>query len=287
MGRYLVQSLASLFAQDYPNIQVLVRDGGSRDETIRLLEKYGTLLQWVSQPDGGPSHALRAGFAEARGSILAWLNADDLLEPRAVRRAVEIFESQPGLVAVYGEGVWIDEAGVVLGRYPTQDYTPGLLATDCFICQPACFFRAEAYRKAGGIDPGLSCSFDYDLWLRLSKLGPFLHVHEPFAQSRMYAANKSLRQRDVVYREGMKLLRRHYGYVPYHWVHSYTCYRIDGRDQFFQPIRPSRYTHLRSLPAGLWWNRGKPVRYMSEWLSHTMLRPLVARFSKSGYGRRG
>jgi len=281
MGRYLAQSLASLMAQDYPSIEVLVRDGGSRDETISLLESYGERICWISAPDSGPAQALQSGLAQARGSILGWLNADDILEAGAVRRAVETFEKQPSLIVVYGQGLWIDEAGAVLGRYPTLDFSPTVLATDCAICQPACFFRADAYRGAGGIDARLNCSFDYDLWIRLSRLGPFQHVHEVFARSRMHSASKTLRQREVVYREGMELLRRHFDYVPQNWIHSYTCYRSDGRDQFFEPIRSSRYTHLRSLPTGLWWNRRHPIRYLGEWLTHTSLKPLVLRLRRT------
>jgi glycosyltransferase involved in cell wall biosynthesis len=277
MGRFLPQSLASLFAQDYPRLEVIVRDGGSTDETVPLLRSYGSRLRWTSAKDDGAADALRRGLAEAQGSILGWLNADDILEPWAIRRAVEVLEDTPGLAAVYGQGAWVDEHGAFIAQYPSLEFTPHALSFDCIICQPACFFRADAYRTAGAIDPSLVCSFDYDLWIRLSRQGPFRFLNEPFARSRMHRANKTLHERERVFQEGMLILQRHFGYVPYNWIHSYTCYRLDGRDQFFEPIAPSRYTHLRTLPAGLHWNWRRPVSFLREWLSHTAMAPYVGR----------
>jgi glycosyltransferase involved in cell wall biosynthesis len=284
MGRYLVQSLASLAAQEYPHLEIIVLDGGSTDGTLAILKGYGDRLKWVSQKDNGPADALREGFARASGQVFGWLNADDLLDPSAIRRAVEILEMDSGLAAVYGDALWMDEHGATIAKYPTQDFVDAL-SRECFICQPACFFRADAYREAGGIDTRLDCSFDYDLWIRMSAKGRFRYVPVLFAYSRMHRSNKTLRQRRVVFEEGMQILKRHFGYVPYSWVHSYACFKNDGRDQFFEPQAATRWTHMISLPTGLWWNRSQPKRFLLEWLSRTKLKPLTDRINRQSPAR--
>lgn len=277
-GRFLAQSLESLLAQDYRNLEIIVRDGESTDETLGILKGYEGRIRWVSQKDGGAAEALRRGFESAQGEILGWLSADDLLEPWAVRKAVESLGAEPGLVAAYGDGEWIDEAGLPLGKYPTREFNFEIFSQECFICQPACFFRADAYRKAGGIDPKWNCCFDYDLWIRLARTGGFRHVPEAFAYSRMHRSNKTLGQRGVVFLEGMKLLHQHFGYVPHSWVHSYICFQEDGRDQFFEPHVSGTWKKIRTLPEGLKWNRKHPWRFVYEWLYHTPISVLIKRF---------
>ena len=63
----------------------------------------------------------------------------------------------------------------------------------------------------------------------------------------------------------MDLLKKHYGYIPLPWIFGYTTYRLDRRDQFFEPLRYSAWKYLASLPVGLWYNRRKPLRFFSEW----------------------
>ena len=83
----------------------------------------------------------------------------------------------------------------------------------------------------------------------------------------MHQANKTLGQRERVFRETFQVLKRNCGYVPFQWIYAYLCYRADGRDQFFQPFRPSTARFLESLPVGLWINPGAMPRYLADWAS--------------------
>ena len=65
----------------------------------------------------------------------------------------------------------------------------------------------------------------------------------------------------------MRLLRRHYEYVPFSWIFGYTAFRLDGRDQFFKPLKPSLLKYLLSLPTGLRWNKRQALRFLADWLS--------------------
>lgn len=256
-----------MLSQDYRRIEYIVIDGGSTDGTVDILRAHAGQLTYVSEPDGGAADAINKGFARARGEIVAWLNADDTYLPGAVRKAVEAMAENPDAGAVYGEGYWVDVAGKVLGRYPTADCGPAALAQECCICQPACFMRRDAFQAVGMLRTELQASFDYDLWIRLARRFRFAHVSEYLATSRMHPENKTLAQRETVFRESIGLLAQYFGYVPVRWVYGYLAYLRDGRDQFFQPLRHSVTTYVRALPAGLHYNRTHPWRYLMDWAS--------------------
>ena len=264
-ARYLPLAIESIASQDYPRIEHIVVDGGSTDGTLEILERYRERLRYHSGQDQGPADATHRGFQQARGEIFAWLNADDTYLPGAVRAGVDFLAQHPDIDVVYGEGNWIDENGQVIGRYPTRPFDARLLERDCFICQPATFIRASAYRQCG-LDPAVSLPFDYDLWIRMAKRNfRFASIPRYLANSRMHPASKSISQRAAVFDSSMRLLKQHYGYVPFPWVFGYTAYRMDGRDQFFEPLHPTLANYVASLPAGLRMNPSRPLRFLGEW----------------------
>jgi glycosyltransferase involved in cell wall biosynthesis len=267
MARYLRQTIESVLSQDYPRIEYIVADGGSTDGSIDLLESFGERLRFFTGKDTGAADAIHKGLLQAHGEIFAWLNADDTYLPGAIRTAAEFLASHPEVDAVYGEAYWVGEDGAVISRYPTLPYDARELERDCFICQPALFLRASAYRRCA-LDPEIKRSFDYDLWIRMAKLNlRFASIPQYLANSRMHTSAKTFAERNDVFHDSMQLLSRHYGYVPFSWVLAYTAYCLDGRDQFFEPFRPSVWKYLASLPMGLRYNPGRPFRYLGEWLS--------------------
>jgi glycosyltransferase involved in cell wall biosynthesis len=260
-AKFIAETIESVLAQDYPRIEYIVMDAGSTDGTLDILKAYGERLRWISQPDRGAADAINRGFALSHGEIFTYLNADDAYLPGAVSAAVSAFQGD----VVYGGAWWIDEAGTRLGPYPVRDFDAELLARECFICQPASFIRREAFENVGGMDPDLNLTFDYELWMRMAKTYDLRRIDGPLALSRMHRTNKSLGQRAGVFRETFRILRRHYGYVPFQWVYAYLCYRADGRDQFFEPFQPSMLRYLESLPKGLAENPSAMARYFAEW----------------------
>ena len=266
MARHLPATIESVLSQDYPRIEYIVVDGGSTDGSLEILERHRDRLRWITGKDKGPSDAVYRGFLEARGEVFAWLNADDIYLPGAVRTGVEYLASHQDVDVVYGEGYWIDDKGAIIRRYPTLPFDPRVLERDCFICQPASFIQAASYKRCG-LDPDINASFDYDLWIRMAKQNfRFASIPEYLAGSRMHGGAKTFYQRADVFHASMRLLKRHYGYIPFPWIFGYTAYLMDRRDQFFQPLEPSLLKYLASLPMGLRLNPARPFRVLGEWL---------------------
>src|SRR5207253_836839 len=120
-GRFIRATIESVLGQDYPNIEYIIMDGGSKDETASIAREYSRRLTFISERDRGQSDAINKGFRMARGEIVSWLNSDDIILPGAVRSAVEAFERVPSAGAVYGDGYLIDLVGNVNSRFPSNE----------------------------------------------------------------------------------------------------------------------------------------------------------------------
>jgi glycosyltransferase involved in cell wall biosynthesis len=265
LARDVEQTVRSVLEQDYPRIEYVLMDGGSTDGTLDVLRRFEDRLELVSEADEGPADAVNKGMRRTNGSVIAFLNADDYYLPGAVTAAVAALEQKPGVAAVYGDGVWVDEGGAEIRPYPVAEFDGERLREQCFICQPAAFLRREAWEAIGGLDASLQYTFDYDLWIRLARRHSMVRIPGRLAASRMHAENISIGSRAKVFEETIGLLKRHYGYVPFDWIHSYVSFLEDGRDLFSEPLRPGFKKYLRSLPVGLRHNSEHPLRYLNEW----------------------
>src|SRR6185436_19040912 len=102
-GRYIEQTLCSIIYQSYPNLELIVIDGGSTDDSVEIIQDYQRAISyWVSEPDGGQTQGLIKGFHHATGDILCWLNADDMHEPHTLEEIANFFTATPEARFVYG-----------------------------------------------------------------------------------------------------------------------------------------------------------------------------------------
>lgn len=224
-GRFIERTILSVLSQDYPDIEYIVIDGGSRDNTLEILKKYNDRIKWISEPDRGQADAVNKGLGMAGGGILGWLNSDDTYNPGAVRKAVEQFALNPQLIMVYGDALFIDRDDRVAGKYPAEEFSLARLHDTCFICQPAVFLKREVINTIGMLDANLQTCMDYEYWMRVAGAFPVDRIAyirgEYFANSRMYLENKTYTMRETVYKEGMNIQKKYFGRASKRWIWGY------------------------------------------------------------------
>ncbi|MGP8248292.1 MAG: glycosyltransferase family 2 protein [Bryobacteraceae bacterium] len=256
-GRFLSRTLRSVLDQQFDGeLEYLVRDGGSRDETVSILEGFGDRIDWMSAPDGGQADAVNQALGRATGDIVGWLNSDDIYYPGAIAQACAAFDADPAADLVYGNANHIDEQDRVLEPYPVEDWNLERLVDTCYLCQPAVFFRKSVVERFGRLDETLHYAMDYEYWLRLAAKGvKFLRVPSTLAGSRLYAANKTLGFPRAVHREINDVLRRHFRRVPDRWLANYAHAVLDERGiQRTDEPRFALMVSAVSLGASLHWN---------------------------------
>ena len=165
-GRWIDTSLRSIFDQGVSDLEVLVMDSLSTDDTPAILERYVGRITWQRRKDKGQADAINLGLAAAQGEIVAWLNSDDTYLPGAFARVQAAFTADPSLDFVYGDALEIDQEGTIL--------TPNLFTEDCtrerflfshdYICQPTLFVRRAALARVGPLRAELRWFLDYQ-WL--------------------------------------------------------------------------------------------------------------------------
>jgi glycosyltransferase involved in cell wall biosynthesis len=209
---YLDDCLTSIYGQDYPELEIIVMDGGSSDGSVKVIEKYaGKLTYWQSQPDGGQTQAIVAGFKRSTANYLTWLNSDDVLLPGALRRHAGAFQSCPDADVFYGDHVVMDAAGVVVERYKHPCYYYKLAwLTMPYIAQPGTVFTRRIWERVGGVDTSMQCAFDYDLWFRFMKANVrFVHVGGFVSGFRRHPKSKGMTWTERYARE-LEMIRERY-----------------------------------------------------------------------------
>ncbi|WP_112661792.1 glycosyltransferase [Microvirga flavescens] len=236
-GRFLKRTIDSVLNQTYPNIELIVMDGGSTDESVEILKSYGDRIQWVSEKDKGQTDAINKGLKRTSGQILAYLNSDDTLELDAVETIVRYFNENPDVDLVYGDAHYIDVDDNVTGRYLTAAYSFDRLVQDCCVCQPATFWRSSVVERFGLFDDTLDYTMDYDYWLRVARGGGSIrHLPVLLANSRLYPETKTMSARGLIYREIFMISKKHAGRVSKSYVQGYWNHRLWERHDAFARI---------------------------------------------------
>ena len=212
-GRFIRATIESVLGQDYPNLEYIVMDGGSCDETAAVVRDYASRLTFVSEKDCGQSHAINKGFRIARGSILFWLNSDDVILPGAVRAAVDEFARNPAAGAVYGDGYLMDKDGAVTSRFTaTEPFNLWkLVYLSDYILQQTLYIRREVLDHIGDLDENLHFTMDWDLLIRIGLRYPLSYIPRPMGCLREYPEAKSFSGGRSRIREMRQMLRRHTG----------------------------------------------------------------------------
>ena len=187
-GRWLEKTIRSVLLQGYPNLEYILVDGGSRDESVDLIKKYEPWIQyWVSEPDDGQCDAINKGFSKATGQILGWVNSDDWLASGALSSVAGAWmKRKPSTGAVVGDGKIVDSTGALWYQPPMHEITADSIyrwLEDSNFMQPSCFFSHAAWNECGPLDEEIHISLDVDLWLRIAARFDFERIDSMLSYS--------------------------------------------------------------------------------------------------------
>ena len=276
-GRFIDQTIESVLSQNIPALEYIVMDGGSSDETVKILKRYEGRLRWVSEKDNGQADAINKGIKATKGEIIGYLNSDDIYYPGALAAVLAFFKKHPEVDVVYGDADHIDLNGTVIEPYYTEDWDYDRLKEVCFLCQPSVFFKRRLIKKVGLFDSSLRYCMDYEYWLRLGAITPFARLNKKLAGSRMYGENKTLGSRVSVHREMNDMLKMNLGKVPDRWIYNYAHALVDRKGyKRRNPVEDLRYVLLLvgfSIASFARWRQRLPINAMitmSKWVGASL-----------------
>lgn len=215
---FIDQAMQSVFAQDYPELEYIVMDGGSVDGTVNVIESNGHHLAYFeSSADKGQADAINRGFAHATGDIMGWLNGDDLLLPGTLRYVADFFEANPEVDVIYGDRIVIDANGYEINRWKLPGHSDYILSWVDYIPQETLFWRRSLWDKSGAhLDTSFHFAMDWDLLVRFRECGAhFRHLPKYLGAFRTHAQQKTIAEIDMIGKAEMDRIRqRCLGYKP-------------------------------------------------------------------------
>ena len=209
-GKFIEETILSVLNQTYPNIERIIVDGGSVDETVGILERHQGRFKLIQGQDKGQTDAINIGFRAATGHLVGWLNSDDTLDCDAVELVVERFARNPQASIYLGVIRYIDERGNVLGviKQIPLTFQDALHGRPCF-SQAGSFYPRNLVEQVGYLDSSLVMHMDTDLVLRLTRIGEAEFIPEVLASQRRHPLSKTSTKTWDRVREGLLVRRRH------------------------------------------------------------------------------
>jgi glycosyltransferase involved in cell wall biosynthesis len=247
-GRFLDQTLRSIIEQGYPNLELIVVDGGSSDDSVDVIRRHeASLAWWVSEKDRGQSHAINKGLQRATGDVVNWLCSDDRLAPGALHRIAAAFAADPTLDVLVGRCRYEDQRdGRSWTDHPRQERMD--LIPTCFVCsQPSTFFRRTLLQRSEPVDESYHYAMDWELWAYLHSRGArFVVIDDVLSVCGVHGQSKTDTAGDRATREIERVYRTYVAErVPLTFWYRRLLYPLDR----FRARHPGPLTTALVRPA--------------------------------------
>ena len=239
-GNFLTKSIHSILNQNYPNLEYIIIDGGSTDFSVRIIKKFGKkITHWISEPDRGQAHAINKGFQLATGDYWGWLNADDELNTDSLQyltKAIKENRSAGKNVLLYYGIVQLvdkDSKHIKFEGFNEKLSFKNHLYAKAPVLQPGSFYKREAVSKVGYLDERLHYCMDWDLWLKILKIGEAQFIPYIMANLRLHLQSKTSSKNIAALQESLRVFRSHGGsflskkFLKY--MFFFTRYSLTGR----------------------------------------------------------
>jgi len=237
-GRFIEETIRSVLMQGYPDLEYIIMDGGSTDDSLHIIRKYEPwLAHWISKPDRGQAHAINKGFAIATGSLIGWINSDDQLLPGSLALLAEMHQRDPAAIlagdveefgqgenpATRGDTVRIVQQKGLEFRNFVEFWTKRMTWH-----QPGVFFPTALLRQVGFLDETLHYAFDHDFMCRLSMNAQVHSLDMPIARFRRHSESKTGLKGYLFLLEVSRVSQRYWNLLP----------EVDesGHDQFVSDL---------------------------------------------------
>lgn len=262
-AQFIERTIESVFNQQYPNLEYIIVDGASTDGSVDIIRKYEDRLAfWVSEPDRGQTHALNKGFMMATGSIVAWINSDDMYPEGTFRAIAEEFRRNPKLDIVYGHRCYVDANDDVIQIVKSAKvWYPMLLAIGNVVPQPAAFWKRNLFERVGYLNESLNFVMDREFMCRAVRSARLKNIKRVTCFFRKQLEQKTQLIHHVHIEENQFLQQRYgplaYGKMP-PLIMKMLCYLlrmfylfVDGEYRYiFRRIArlPAKFLRLKSAP---------------------------------------
>jgi glycosyltransferase involved in cell wall biosynthesis len=195
-GQFIEETIRSVLLQGYPDLEYILMDGGSKDDSLSIIKKYHKwLAYWESKADRGQAHAINKGFQKSSGNIVAWINSDDFYVRAALADLSSLFSRFPLIKSFYGDLLEVNEASALVQEIKSHDSFDLMTLFGWMRCpQPACFWKRSVFSEIGYLNEEMHFVFDLEFWIRVGLQFHSLHIAKPLANLRLHKNTKTSTQ---------------------------------------------------------------------------------------------
>lgn len=217
---FIEKTIRSVLLQEYPNLEYILIDGGSTDDSLEIIKKYaGRLAYWESEPDRGQAHAINKGWARSTGDIVAWLNSDDIYYPNTLHKVAQQYLETPHIPTIIGACQFIDQDlnPLKIKIPPIPLDFEGILKGHEVPFQPSVFINRQILGTVGYLREDLYYAMDWEYWLRISRqyrTKPSITIPETLSGFNTWAGGKTKSGMGEDLKERRKILGEYFASAP-------------------------------------------------------------------------